>query len=327
MRVVVDDEIAGRCVPPFTGRGRLPNQSSNESMVVDKHVEQIILLVSHLRCRAAAGLEGCMVDRDDLRLVERYAQELRHQPSTAVWLLLYREGYDQFRRVRLQHTTSDRVGWSAACPTCSDGIAVFGERAIWNRFPRLEYAVHTHPYIHLEELYQQRYYWFHAALPLWFERWGECYPRAASSIRVAHGDRRFMGGDHCLPCHAREQRLVRRVASPPASCGQCAERPVQPLRLPDFLVAEQSVGARLRRPLQPPLSARCDGATVGCGRSGLRGDSSAGQLSQHHRLPPVAVQWPHEHLWCTRSVQAWAGRERVSRWLEMRGLPRVARHA
>ena len=167
MLVIPDDEVGGRCATPFALRGR--------PTMPDERVDNIIILVSHVQCDKISG--SCSVDANDVRLLERYAQELRHQPSTAIWMLLFREGYDELKRVSLRHMKPG-VGTVAACATCSDGIAMWGEHAIWKRFPSLGAAVARHPFIKYEEPYLQRYYWFHAVLPLWLERYGECYPHA-----------------------------------------------------------------------------------------------------------------------------------------------------
>lgn len=137
-------------------------------------VEQILMIASHVTCPTKANnLDGCSADPHDATLLTRYVQELRAQPNTAAWLLLYREGYDRFTRVHLGPSPRSPTCQSCANPT----VSVWGDQAVWRRFPRLEQAVRTHPHIHKEATYLQRYYWFHASLAVWHDSFGACYPR------------------------------------------------------------------------------------------------------------------------------------------------------
>ena len=149
-------------------------------------VEQIFFLASHVSgCNVNAqtsqgsDFTGCRANPSDARLVERYAREVQSQPTTSIWLFLYREGYDRFTRVQLRP-----VNGTPPCRSCIDGTSVWGERALWNRFPRLEEAVRTHPHIHKEEIYLRRFYWFHASLLMWLETFGHCHPRVKYLWRV-----------------------------------------------------------------------------------------------------------------------------------------------
>ena len=117
---------------------------------------------------------GCTVEPDDERLYRRYSRELDSQPDTSLWMLLYREGYDQLTRFALN--TTPRV--TSSITESQNGVAVWGENAVWRMYPRLADAVRQHPHIEKEVPYLRNYYWFHAALPLWFLRFGACYPRA-----------------------------------------------------------------------------------------------------------------------------------------------------
>ena len=137
------------------------------------------MLASHVvGCPPHADLTSCRADPRDARLLERYAHELRGQPSTVPWLLLYREGYDRFTRVQLSQPGS------VPCLSCAGGTTIWGERAVWRRFPRLEEAVRTHPHIQEEEPYLRRYYWFHSSLLLWLEEFAHCFPKVKHVWRV-----------------------------------------------------------------------------------------------------------------------------------------------
>ena len=131
-------------------------------------VDNLVFLASHMTgCKEGETFSSCRVNSADMHLAERYAKDLRRQPTTGISLLLYREGYG-----RLTH-----VAFNYSCKSCFDSTTVWGERTIWRRFPRLEEAVRTHPHIHKEETYLQRYYWFHTSLLLWLETFGHCYPQ------------------------------------------------------------------------------------------------------------------------------------------------------
>jgi hypothetical protein len=141
-------------------------------------VEQIFMLVSHVtRCKTVGSLDGCVADRADAQLLEMSVRELLHMPSTGVWLSLYSVGYENVSRVRLAGSSSPQSNAAGTCTgTCADGIYVWGEKAIWKRYPRLAEALKTHPYMQREVSYLQKYYWFHAALNLWFAAFGACSP-------------------------------------------------------------------------------------------------------------------------------------------------------
>ena len=144
-------------------------------------VSQLLMISSHVTgCPSRDDeLSACRVQPLDARLLDRYALELRTQPNTAAWLLLYREGYDQFTRVQLAPPGA------TPCQSCANAsVCMWGERAVWKRFPRLEQAIRTHPHIHKEPRYLQFYYWFHASLLVWLEMFGPCYPKAKYIWRV-----------------------------------------------------------------------------------------------------------------------------------------------
>jgi hypothetical protein len=163
----VDESLLGRC-------------SLSPARASTQHVEQLFVMATHARCTAGSGLAGCETNRDDARLLDAYARELRWQPTTATWMLVYREGYDRMTRVRVGRPQD----WASACPSCVDGVAVWGEKVVWQMFPRLEEAVATHPHIREEQPYLRMYYWFHASLPVWFARYGSCYPKVRYIWRV-----------------------------------------------------------------------------------------------------------------------------------------------
>ena len=146
------------------------------------HVQNVLVLWTHVSgCTGDAHFArwGCAADPDDVRLYHRYARELETQPSTSLWMLLYREGYDQVTRVELGNTTSPGKAHHCDGPACAqNGIAAWGEQAVWRMYPRLAQAVRQHPHIEKEAPYLRNYYWFHAALSLWFARFGACYPQA-----------------------------------------------------------------------------------------------------------------------------------------------------
>ena len=144
------------------------------------------MLASHVtQCasRAGTGLAGCVADASDAKLLELYARELRGRPTLGAWLMLYREGYEEVTRVRLESKSTAAAAASTrpaatSCATCADGIHVYGDQTTWKVFPAMQQAVTSHPFIHRELPYLRNYYWFHAALNVWLEAFGgSCYPR------------------------------------------------------------------------------------------------------------------------------------------------------
>ena len=161
---VAEQRQAGHCA---VGAARRAN---------DK-VEQLMMLASHVtRCNQAGSLAGCQADIADAKLLELYVRELIGQPSTGVWLMLYREGYDRFTRVRMSDSATDSTN-SSCLGFCADGVIAWGEHAVWKEYPRLAVALTQHPHVRKEIWYLQKYYWFHSALGVWLRNYGVCYPR------------------------------------------------------------------------------------------------------------------------------------------------------
>ena len=69
-------------------------------------VETLVVLASHVtHCHPpSTSLAGCLANEFDVRLLERYERELRNQPTTASWLMLYREGFDRHVQVHVLDT-------------------------------------------------------------------------------------------------------------------------------------------------------------------------------------------------------------------------------
>ena len=140
-------------------------------------VEQLVVMASHVtHCTADTNsMAGCAADELDLRGLARYANELRGQPQWAIWLQLYREGgTERHTPVRVRNINISAV----------DGISLWGERAAWERFPRLAAAVNVHPHMREQPRYIQFYYYFHVALALWFDAFGSRYPRVRHVWRL-----------------------------------------------------------------------------------------------------------------------------------------------
>ena len=148
------------------------------SCTSDSRVVNVLIIASHVsdcvaRSRGGQSVDSCTVDRDDARLYRRYDQELWSQPSTSLWMLLYRENYDTLSRVRL-----DALGMTCPKPCTEDRIVLWGEGAVWRRFPSLAASLRTHPHLAKEDKYLRNYYWFHAVLPLWLAQYGSrCFPQ------------------------------------------------------------------------------------------------------------------------------------------------------